>query len=90
MAKNGVKLSLETQYTQSIKHCNFMTKTNLQLLQCNDRAMIRLICSIKLEDVAIVKTSELLAKLGLENLALILRQGEKIFQYCTCLAGRVT
>ena len=29
------------------------TKTNLLLLQCNDRAMIRLICSIKLEDVAI-------------------------------------
>ena len=40
-----------------------LTKTNLQLLQRNDRAMIRQICSIKPEDVAMVRSSELLAKL---------------------------
>ena len=48
-----------------------LTKTNLQRMQCNDRAMIRQICSIKPEDVAMVRSSELLAKL--ENLNLILR-----------------
>ena len=50
-----------------------LTKTNLQR---NDRAMIRQICSIKPEDVATVRSSELLAKLELENLDLILRERE--------------
>ena len=49
-----------------------LTKTNLQCLQRNDRAMIRQICSIKPEDVAMVRSSELLAKL--EDLDLILRE----------------
>ena len=44
------------------------------LLQCNDRAMIRQICSIKPEDVATVRSSELLVKLELEDLDLILRE----------------
>ena len=35
-----------------------LTKTNLQRLQPNDRAMIRQICSIKPEDVATVRSSE--------------------------------
>ena len=48
-----------------------LTKTNLQRLQRNDRAMIRQICSIKPEDVARVRSSELLAKLQLEDLDLI-------------------
>ena len=47
-----------------------LTKTNLQRLQRNDRAMIRQICSIKPEDVARVRSSELLAKLQLEDLDL--------------------
>ena len=51
-----------------------LTKTNLQCLQRNDRAMIRQICSIKPEDVARVRSSELLAKLQLEDLDLILRE----------------
>ena len=42
-----------------------LTKTNMQRLQPNDRAMIRKICSIKPEDVARVRSSELLAKLEL-------------------------
>ena len=49
-----------------------LTKTNLQRLQHNDRAMIRQICSIKPEDMATVRSSELLAKL--EDLDLILRE----------------
>ena len=51
-----------------------MTKTNLQHLQSNDRAMIRQICSIKPEDVATVRSSQLLATLELEDLNLILRE----------------
>ena len=51
-----------------------LTKKNLQRLQRNDRAMIRQICSIKPEDVARVRSRELLAKLELENLDLILRE----------------
>ena len=50
-----------------------LTKMNLQCLQRNDRVMIRQICSIKPEDVVMVRSSELLAKLELENLDLILR-----------------
>ena len=48
-----------------------LTKMNLQRLQRNGRAMIRQICSIKPEDVARVRSSELLAKLQLEDLDLI-------------------
>ena len=51
-----------------------LTKTNLQRLQLNDRALIRQIYSIKSEDVAMVRSSELLAKLQLEDLDLILRE----------------
>ena len=48
-----------------------LTKTNLKP---NDSAMIRQICSIKPEDVATVRSSELLAKLELEDLDIILRE----------------
>ena len=51
-----------------------LTKMNLQRLQRNERAMIRQICSIKPEDVSMVRSSELLAKLELEDLDLILRE----------------
>ena len=51
-----------------------LTKKNLQRLQRNDRAMIRQICSIKPEDVATVRSSELLPKLEHEDLDLILRE----------------
>ena len=53
-----------------------LTKMNLQR---NDRAMIRQICSIKPEDVAIVRSSELLAKLELEDLDLILREASLVW-----------
>ena len=51
-----------------------LTKTNLQHLQPNNRAMIRQIWSIKPEDEAKVRSSKLLAKLELEDLNLILRE----------------
>ena len=57
-----------------------LTKTNLQRLQRNDRAMIRQICSIKPEDMATVRSSELLAKL--EDLDLILREKASLVWAC--------
>ena len=48
-----------------------LTKTSLQR---NDRAMIRRICSIKPEDMATVRSSELLTKLELVDLDLIFRE----------------
>ena len=51
-----------------------LTKTNLQRLQRNDRAMSIQICRIKPEDVATLRSSKLLAKLELEDLNLILRE----------------
>ena len=48
-----------------------LTKTNLQRYE---RAMIRQICNIKPEDVAPIRSSELLAILKLEGLNLILRE----------------
>ena len=50
-----------------------LTKTNLQQLQRNSRAMIRQICNIKPEDMAKERSSKLLAKLELEDLNLILK-----------------
>ena len=48
-----------------------LTKTNLQR---NDRAIITQICSIKPEDVATVRSSELLTKLELVDHDFILRE----------------
>ena len=67
-----------------------LTKTNLQRLQSNDRVMIRQICSIKPEDVATVRSSELLAKLQLEDLDFIL--GERRlgwFGHEECSSGAI-
>ena len=67
-----------------------LTKTNLQRLQRNDRAMIRQICSIKPEDVATVRSSELLAGLELEDLDLILRERRlHWFGHVECSSGAI-
>ena len=66
-----------------------LTKTNLQR---NDRAMVRQICSIKPLDVATVRSSDLLAKLGLEDLDLILREikrRRRWFGHVDCSSGAV-
>ena len=59
-----------------------LTKTSLQRLQRNDRAMIRQIYSIKPEDVARVRSSELLAKLQLEDFDIILREKASLVWAC--------
>ena len=67
-----------------------LTKTIQQRLQHNDRAMIRQICSIKPEDVARVRSSELLAKLELEDLNIILRERKLCwFGHVECSSGAV-
>ena len=72
---------------------NFFEKKsfgNLQRLQPNDRAMIRQIYSIKPEDVATVRSSELLAKLELEDLNLILRERRlRWFGHVGCSSGAI-
>ena len=43
-------------------------------LQRNDRAMIRQICNVKPQDTANIRSTELLARLGIEDLDLILKE----------------
>ena len=62
---------------------------HLQHLQGIDRVMIRQICSIKPEDVATVRSSELLAKLELVDLNLILRERLCWFGHVECSSGAV-
>ena len=52
-----------------------LTTTNMQRLQLNDRVMI---CSIEPEDAATVRSSELLAKLELEDPDLILGESQRL------------
>ena len=51
-----------------------LTKPSLQRLQRNDRAMIRQICNVKPQDNANIRSTELLARLGIEDLDLILKE----------------
>ena len=51
-----------------------VTKPCLLRLQRNDRAMIRQICNVKPQDAATIRTTELLARLGIEDLDLILKE----------------
>ena len=51
-----------------------VTKPCLQRLQRNDRAMIRQICNVKPQDTATIRSIELPARLGIENLDLILKE----------------
>ena len=51
-----------------------VTKSCLLRLQQNDRAMIRQICNVKPQDTATIRSTELLAWLGIEGLDLILKE----------------
>ena len=51
-----------------------LTKPNLQYLQQNDRAMIRQICNVKPQDIVTTRSNELLARLGIKDLDLILKE----------------
>ena len=51
-----------------------VTKPNLQLLQRNDRAMIRQICNVRPQDIVTTRSNELHVRLGIEDLDLILKE----------------
>ena len=51
-----------------------LIKPNCQRLQRNDRAMIRQICNVKLQDIITTSFNELPAWLGIEDLDLILKE----------------
>ena len=51
-----------------------LTKPNLQRLQRNDRAMIRQICNVRPQDIVTTMSNELLARRGIEDLDLILKE----------------
>ena len=52
-----------------------VAKPCLQRLQRNDRAMISQICNVKPQDTATIRSTELLARLSIEDLVLILKEG---------------
>ena len=51
-----------------------LIKPNLQHLQWNDRVMIRQTCNVKPQDIVTTRSNELLARLGIEDLDLILKE----------------
>ena len=51
-----------------------LTKPDLQHLQRNDRAIVRQICYVKPQDIVTIRSNELLARLGIENMDLILKE----------------
>ena len=51
-----------------------VTKPYLQRLQRNDRAMIRQTCNVKPQDTATIRSIKLLARLGIEDLDVILKE----------------
>ena len=67
-----------------------LTKPNLQRLQRNDRAMIRQICNVRPQDIVTTRSNELLARLGIEDLDLILKERRlRWYGHVECSNGAV-
>ena len=67
-----------------------LTKPNLQRLQLNDRAMIRQICNVMPQDIVTTRSSELLERLGIEDLDLILKERRlRWYGHVECSNGAV-
>ena len=62
-----------------------LTKPNLQRLQRNDRAMIRQICNVRLQDVVTTRSIELLVWLGIEDQNFILKKRTLMVWTCGTL-----
>ena len=62
-----------------------LTKSNLQRLQRNDRAMIRQICNVRSQDIFTTRSNELLVQLGIEDLDLILKERRLMVWTCGTL-----
>ena len=67
-----------------------MFKPNLKHLQRNDKAMIRQICKVKQQNIVTTRSSELLARLGIEDLDLILKERRlRWYGHVECSNGAV-
>ena len=55
-----------------------LTKANLQRQQRNNRAVIRQICNVRPQDIVTTRSSELLVRLGIEDLDLILKESNRM------------
>ena len=68
-----------------------LMKPNHQHLQRNDRAMIRQICNVKLQDIVSTKSNELLlVRLGIQDLDLILKDRRLLwYGHVECSNGAV-
>ena len=69
-----------------------LTKPNLQHLQRNDRAMIRQICNVRLQDIVTTRSSDLLVQLGIEDLELILKERRLrwyMYGHVECSSGAI-
>ena len=67
-----------------------LTKPNLQLLQRNDRAMIRQISNVKPQDIVTTRSNELLVRLGTKDLDLILKERRhRWYGHVECSSGAV-
>ena len=67
-----------------------LTKPNHQSLQRKDRAMIRHICNVKPQHIVTTRSNELLARLGIEDLDLILKERRlRWYRHVECSNGAV-
>ena len=67
-----------------------LTKPSLQRLQRNDRAMIRQTCNVKPQETATIRSTELLARLGIEDRDLILKERRlRWYGHMECSNGAV-
>ena len=66
-----------------------LTKPNLQRLQRNDRAMIRQICNVRPQDIVTTRSNVLLARLGIEDLDLILKERIRWYGHVEHSSGEV-
>ena len=67
-----------------------LTQPNLQCLLQNDRAMIRQICNVRPQDLVTTRSSELLVRLGIEDLELILKERRlRCYGHVECTNGAV-
>ena len=67
-----------------------LTKPNLQCLQRNDRAMIRQIGSVRTQEIVTIRSNELLARLGIEDLDFILKVRRlRWYGHVECFSGAV-
>ena len=67
-----------------------LTKPDLKRLQCNGRAIIRQNCNVKSDNVATIRSNELLAQLEMDDLDFILREKRlRWFQHVERSSGAI-